>query len=262
MTGQDILIVSGSACGVSVKLLTRLAARVERIITVDSGANWAARASIVPHLLVGDGDSINAEVARELQRAGVRTERVPRDKDFSDLDLALQVARDWIRCSNSLESLGTHVDSRQEPRPYARLLLCNVLGARVDHELAALGSLVRFAVANPDTGPLLIYEDNSVAALLSAADCDAPKPSTSVLPCASSPVVFNLRGFTRPGQTLSLLPLLGPARLSTQGLRWPLENEVMDELSSRGLSNLMDSPDACVTLHTGSLLILAPETVS
>jgi thiamine pyrophosphokinase len=58
-----------------------------------------------------------------------------------------------------------------------------------------------------------------------------------------------------PGDIVSLVPLGGEARgVVTIGLEYPLHGETLAFGSSRGISNVIHSPDASVTLEQGLLL--------
>jgi thiamine pyrophosphokinase len=59
----------------------------------------------------------------------------------------------------------------------------------------------------------------------------------------------------RPGDTVSLIPLDGAARVAaTTGLRWPLRDETLAFGPARGVSNEMTSDRATVRLASGMLL--------
>jgi thiamine pyrophosphokinase len=62
------------------------------VIAADGGALEAERLGLRIGRLVGDMDSAPAEVVDRLEAEGVEVERHPADKDFSDLELALEVA--------------------------------------------------------------------------------------------------------------------------------------------------------------------------
>lgn len=60
------------------------------------------------------------------------------------------------------------------------------------------------------------------------------------------------------GSTVSVFPVgSGPWQLSSQGLRWPLQN-VKWSRSVAGVSNIALAPNITVTVHTGRLLIVYP----
>jgi thiamine pyrophosphokinase len=59
------------------------------------------------------------------------------------------------------------------------------------------------------------------------------------------------------GETVSLLPLGGPARgITTQGLYYPLADAELRFERSRGVSNLIVAPPAQVTVREGLLLVV------
>jgi thiamine pyrophosphokinase len=62
-----------------------------------------------------------------------------------------------------------------------------------------------------------------------------------------------------PGGLLSLFAVDGPARgVTTSGLRYPLRDEVLEPLSSRGVSNEFLGGLATVSLGSGTLLSIQP----
>ena len=63
------------------------------IIAADGGARHCRSLGLTPHLVVGDFDSLDATELAELQAAGSQVVRYARNKDFTDLELALQHAR-------------------------------------------------------------------------------------------------------------------------------------------------------------------------
>ena len=62
------------------------------LIAADGGALPLLRSGIVPHVAIGDMDSINAAGLAELEAHGVMPQRFPREKDETDLELALLYA--------------------------------------------------------------------------------------------------------------------------------------------------------------------------
>jgi thiamine pyrophosphokinase len=62
------------------------------LIAADGGALPLLRAGIVPHVAIGDMDSIDAAGLAELEAHAVTLRRFPREKDETDLELALLYA--------------------------------------------------------------------------------------------------------------------------------------------------------------------------
>jgi thiamine pyrophosphokinase len=62
------------------------------LIAADGGALPLLRAGIVPHVAIGDMDSIDAAGLAELEMHRVAMQRFPREKDETDLELALLYA--------------------------------------------------------------------------------------------------------------------------------------------------------------------------
>lgn len=59
------------------------------------------------------------------------------------------------------------------------------------------------------------------------------------------------------GDLVSLIPMHGDARgVTTSGLKWPLAGETLAAGSSRGVSNILESPVADVRVDRGTLLVV------
>ncbi|MDB5038779.1 MAG: hypothetical protein JWQ35_2307, partial [Bacteriovoracaceae bacterium] len=68
--------------------LLRSIEEADFLIAADGGAKHCAALDIVPDLLIGDFDSVPSDLLKEL-RAKTILYKFPRDKDFTDLKLAL-----------------------------------------------------------------------------------------------------------------------------------------------------------------------------
>lgn len=179
------------------------------LIAVDGGARHLAALGLLPHLLIGDLDSLIPTEVDALETAGVPVQRYPVEKDETDLELAIQAALQ---------------------RGAPRLLLVGALGGRVDQTLANIFLL---------TSPLLAGLD---------ARLDDGIEAVSVI--REHAIIHG-----RAGDTLSLLPLGGPASgIITSGLRYPLHAETLFPDHSRGVSNEMLADRAEIHLDEGALL--------
>jgi thiamine pyrophosphokinase len=96
----------------------RWLASVDLLIAADGGAASLDRIGRRPDRLIGDLDSVSADLVERLEAAGTRVERHPTDKDASDTELALGAA---------IAAGGTEI-----------VLLGALGGARLDHEVANL----------------------------------------------------------------------------------------------------------------------------
>jgi thiamine pyrophosphokinase len=90
------------------------------VIAADSGLDLAERLGLAADLVVGDLDSVSAGALARAREAGVTIEESPRDKDLTDLELALLAAR----------SAGT-----------SDLVVLGGAGGRLDHLLANVAVL-------------------------------------------------------------------------------------------------------------------------
>jgi thiamine pyrophosphokinase len=93
-------------------------ADADLIVAADGGARWLGAIGVRPHLLIGDLDSVDAQLVERLAADGVVVERHPADKEASDAELALERA------------LASGADE---------IVVLGALGGdRLDHELANL----------------------------------------------------------------------------------------------------------------------------
>ncbi|MCY3967079.1 MAG: thiamine diphosphokinase [bacterium] len=60
------------------------------------------------------------------------------------------------------------------------------------------------------------------------------------------------------GGIVSLLATGGPARVSSNGLAWPLNDEMLEPYGSRGISNRASKDGPCITVHEGVVLAVMP----
>ena len=159
----------------------------------DAAFARAVREAHVPRAIVGDLDSVRPEVLAFYEKRGCLTVDLSHDQDTTDLHKAVTwLERDYERDG----------DDRQTRR--RRVLVAGALGGRFDHEMAHLSCLHAFA----DTEIVLLGR-TSTARLI-------PKGVTVIVPDADA-----------EGPTCGLFPVVGPATVSTSGLRWNLDARVL-----------------------------------
>jgi thiamine pyrophosphokinase len=64
------------------------------LIAADGGAEYFRELDLLPHVLVGDLDSVTPLTLAALESAGIEIQRYDIRKDYTDLELALRLARD------------------------------------------------------------------------------------------------------------------------------------------------------------------------
>ncbi len=101
----------------------------DEIICADGGSRHVLALGLHPALVIGDLDSIADEDRKKIEAAGIPIHQHPRDKDETDLELAL------------------HYALSQKP---SAILIVAGLGGRLDHTLGNLAALSDPAAASLD----------------------------------------------------------------------------------------------------------------
>jgi thiamine pyrophosphokinase len=187
------------------------------VVAADGGARHAGPLGLRIDRWVGDGDSLGDAGVAQLLAEGVPVDRAPFDKDESDTELAVEAAL--------------------ARAPQAITLLGALGGPRLDHALANLALLG-------------LPELRGIDVRLVAADARVRS-----LDATDAPTRVELVG--RAGDLVSLLPVGGDALgVTTDGLAYPLDDEVLRAGRTRGLSNRRTVATATVQLRGGRLLIV------
>jgi thiamine pyrophosphokinase len=106
------------------------------LLGADGGTRHILDLGLTPALVVGDMDSVEPDTLKRLEKSGVMINRFPRDKNETDLDLALEHARSL--------------------NPSA-ILVVAALGERLDHTIGNLALL-----ASPSLAGLDVRADDGV----------------------------------------------------------------------------------------------------
>ncbi|MDD4188692.1 MAG: thiamine diphosphokinase [Eubacteriales bacterium] len=94
------------------------------IVCADGGAEHALHLGIKPDLIVGDFDSLSADILKIYKDRGITVVRLPVEKDFTDLEFAIEQVLD--RRANDITIAGAD-------------------GGEFDHELANYMLMARYA---------------------------------------------------------------------------------------------------------------------
>lgn len=192
------------------------------VIAADSGVDTALALGLVVDLVVGDLDSASPDGLAAAEAAGARIARHPVAKDATDLALALEEAA---------ALLGGDGDEIA-----GEVIVLGGPGGRLDHLLAGILALADEAWARL-----------SIRAHLGPATVHVLRgPGTRELAGAA-------------GELVTLVPVGGIAHgVCTSGLRYPLRDEPLGPGTTRGVSNVIESPPATVSLRAGVLLAVLP----
>lgn len=212
------------------------------LIAADGGGNRVIEAGFFPDILVGDLDSITTENLERCRQYGTEIIQYPREKDETDLELALELA--VARIQDNGISPGSHSDSldsldrrslRQER--FHTIDLLGATGGRVDHLLGNLALLLSFL----KKGYRIRGKD----------------PTHEFWLIQGREYI---KGQTN--QEISLIPVTEYATVRTEGLYYPLHQEILRQDSPRGISNVFLGEDAFIEVSEGIVLVvlLSPKT--
>ncbi len=180
------------------------------IIAVDGGIAHLEKLKILPHLMIGDFDSIKPGLLRKYRELGINIKEFPQDKDYTDTELALIEAK---KISDSV-------------------ILIGAFGNRIDHTIANIYLLYEAKKMGLDMK--IINKHHTIYIILEGEKKSIPG---------------------RVGDIVSIIPILPSSNITTKGLKYPLNNDVIEFGHARGISNIKVEKEAWVSVGKGSLLI-------
>jgi thiamine pyrophosphokinase len=191
------------------------AGNAEIVIAADGGVRIARSHGLPIHLVIGDLDSISPGDLAWAKAEGAGIVSFSPDKDFTDLELALE---------------------RADQSGVERIVATGVEGGRLDHELGNWAALCARRSALVE-----VHTANGTATILHGDGNNRVTQTGEV------------------GDIISLLPRAGDAAgITTEGLRWPLENATLSSTGTHGISNEFVSASATVELQSGILMVVRP----
>jgi len=186
------------------------------LIAADGGHRHLKTLGLLPHLVIGDLDSLPDDERQVLTRAGVEIKTFPPEKDETDLELALQEA---------------------VSRRFKSILVVAALGGRLDQTLGNLSLLVAPYLKDCDVS----MEDGATHAWLMTAE--------------RYPAGLEIEGYPHDRVSL-LAFHQAVRGIITQGLKYPLRHEDLMPYQTRGISNVMMEATALIQVKEGQLLVL------
>ncbi len=196
---QPVTLVGGGELSAADLKMARAVAPF--VVAADSGADQALAQGVVPDLAIGDFDSIS-----DTTRARLGAERLFHiaEQDSTDFDKALRHIRAPL------------------------VVAVGFLGARLDHQLAALHTLMQ-----PHPSPCVLVGAHEILLHLQGA---------LDVPCET-------------GEPVSLFPLQEVTGRST-GLTWPLDGLTFHPMRQIGTSNQAEGPIRLITDGPGMIVVL------
>src|SRR5512145_2027801 len=85
---RAIIFANGDAS--DPEIIRQWTAQADLIIAADGGTRHALSAGLMPHVVIGDLDSLDEADRAQLARSGVQLIVYPAHKDYTDLELALR----------------------------------------------------------------------------------------------------------------------------------------------------------------------------
>ena len=200
------------------KSVAKYLPRYDYVIAADSGLHSAIDLGLRVNLVIGDMDSVDPAVLVAAEINGVTIQRMPRDKDATDTELALLAA--------------VAHGSRQ-------IVLVTGGGGRLDHQLGVLSAMQHKAL-----------EDCEVSALW----------DTARMQLLRGPGLCTIHG--KVGDVVGLIAQHGDAiGVTTDGLKWSLNEGTLEAHSSRGVSNELVTATATISLAHGQLFVIQPNAL-
>lgn len=218
-------LIVGNGSLENIDLLKKEAKKADFIICADGGAGFLEKASLLPHFLIGDFDSIDQGLLDFYRSKNIEIIQHPTKKDFTDTELAIELA---------LEKKARAIS------------LIAVTGSRIDHSLSSLFLLK----------PLI--EKKIDAKILS--DCNEVYllgPGESSIKLEKKNLSLNMDELI-----LSLLALSEKVEgIRTTGLSYPLVDACLKQGSSLGVSNRFSAPSATIRIKKGFLYIILSKEI-
>lgn len=219
------------------------------VVAVDGGYASAASVGCVPDIAMGDFDSLGY-VPQGLPES-IEVIEYPVHKNESDMELALRLAQD---------------------RGFDRVEVYGAIGGRLDHTLANLQLLALFSEHGLSVSAIDLVEadhmcrrgrsysgDGEATAADDSAEtsCAASAPIGTALTFLTGPAELRLE--PHPGETVSVFSLTDESHGVTEtGLAYSLDDVVLTNRTSWGLSNEFTDALATISVASGTLVVFHP----
>lgn len=219
---KHIVIISGGSLNPAFVKTYMKSPSYDRLFVADKGLEYAKTLELIPDYVVGDFDTVNADILDEYEQKAEQSgqivvERHPARKDETDTELAV-----WKAMEEGAE----------------QITLFGATGTRLDHVFANVGLLKQTVERNVEM--FIVDETNRIRIV------DGQyRPECCI------------RKEQRFGTYLSLIALTDEVcGVTLQGLEYPLRNATVYRGSSRTVSNQIAEDRACISIQKGQLLVM------
>ncbi len=211
MAKKAVIVLNGVLQEKNIDKYKNIINKANIFIAADGGEKLFARLNYLPHILIGDFDSLTEETLNYYQNRKTEIVKYPVEKDETDAELALLYCRD--------HAIG-------------EIIFTNTLGGRIDHQLANLF--------------LLEYAQNlSLKAVI-----EEPEKEIGI-------ITDNIEFLNKKGTLFSILPLSeNVENIKNYGFKYSLKGENLLRYKTRGISNIITSDKAGLSLDRGKLFYI------
>lgn len=219
---KHIVIISGGSLNPAFVKTYMKSLSYDRLFVADKGLEYAKTLELIPDYVVGDFDTVNADILDEYEQKAEQSgqivvERHPARKDETDTELAV-----WKAMEKGAE----------------QITLFGATGTRLDHVFANVGLLKQTVERNIEM--FIVDETNRIRIV--DGQC---RPECCI------------RKEQHFGTYLSLVALTDEVcGVTLRGLEYPLTNATIYRGSSRTVSNQMAEKRAYISIRKGQLLIM------
>lgn len=189
------------------------------LIAADGGVKHILKLGLIPHIIIGDFDSISPALLKKLTKICKEQKslfptmiKYPKKKDKTDFELAIDFVLD---------------------RKYNQIIIFGILGNRIDHFLANIFLLTKIQTENKSIKIKIVEGKKEIYIL-------------------NKEIIIN----GQIGDEVSIIPISEKLKgIVTDGLEYQLKNETLFFGSTRGISNVLNKTSAKITVIDGVALI-------
>lgn len=169
-------LIIGSGVDIKKEIINTLS--YEYVICVDGGLDKAEKLEISPNVIIGDFDSVKKNTLEYYKKSGLLIEEFPPEKDYTDMDLAVEYAVN---------------------KGFSEIVLLGASGTRLDHTLANIMLIEKFYKKNIK---IKLIDNNNIVQTISDNDklCIEKKEGCflSIIPLSDEITGITLKGFKFP----------------------------------------------------------------